>query len=104
MVGLWLGERGRRQAAERVLVTGSPTEIAAKRLPDQDDAAARAMTAGRVMASAQLSEDTIKRGVAHLQREAEAVGQSLSAEEARKQVLAMVAGAVDEEPDLPGFS
>jgi hypothetical protein len=55
---------------------------------------------GRAAAEAQFSEATIRKGIEHLQREADAAGRTLSPEDARHQVLAMLAGN-EASPDLP---
>lgn len=98
--GLWWGERGRRIAAERLASTGSPSAPLARRLPDEVDGEGRALSVGRAAAEAQFSASTIQKGIEQLQREADAAGLTLSPEDARRQVLAMLAGN-EVSPELP---
>jgi hypothetical protein len=98
--GLWLGERGRRMAAERRETHGTPLEPQAARLPDQADSESLARTVGRAEANARFSEDTVLRGMAQLKAEAESIGQTLSDVAARAQALAMLHGTLETEPDV----
>ncbi len=99
-VGLWLGERGRRMAAERRETHGTPLEPTARRLPDEPDSETFARTVGRTEANARFSEETIRRGMAQLKAEAEATGLPLSDADARTQALAMLHGTLEAEPDV----
>ncbi len=86
MVGLWWGERGRRLAAERLLVHGSPIESAGT------------PTSGRVPRDAEdrlekFSEDTVERAVSFLRAEAERQGiEGVTDEQLRADALEMLAG------------
>lgn len=100
-IGLYLGERGRREAAERLATTGTPSAPLATRIADAPDAEQRVLSAGRLAADRRFSEDTITKGVEQLQREAQALGRPLSAHEAREQVVAMLYGTEAGEADLP---
>jgi hypothetical protein len=104
-IGLWLGERGRRIAAERLATTGNPLGHTAARLPDEVDGEGRVASMGKAAAEARLSEATIRKGVEQLQREADAAGLApLSDKDARQQVIAMLYGAGDDEVELPGLN
>jgi hypothetical protein len=100
-IGLFVGERGRRQAAERLAITGSPSAPLAARLADMPDAEQRVLAAGRMAADRRFSESTIQKGVEQLQQEAAALGRPLGPKEAREQVIAMLYGSLQTEPDLP---
>jgi hypothetical protein len=97
--GLWWGEKGRRRAAERLASTGDPSAPRAARLPDEVDGEGVARTMGRAAAEAAFSAATITKGIEQLQREAASAGRPLSAEDARQQVIAMLAGN-EVTPDL----
>ena len=101
--GLWWGEKGRREAAERLAVSGNPAGPLAFRLPDQSDPETRVMSMGRTVDEANFSEDTIAKGIEALQTEAKALGRPLAPEEARRQVMAMLHGTQASELDLPGM-
>lgn len=97
-LGLWWGERGRRQAAERLLVHGTTQVAAPRRLGSPVASEEVATTTGRA-----FTEATVERGVERLLAEAEAEGQRLSPEEAREQVVYMLSqlgpgGLEDDEP------
>lgn len=102
MAGLWLGERGRRVTAELREVAGSPLAPAAERRPDAPlDAEARAISFGSAAADRRFSEETIRRGVEQIKREARELGVPISEKDAREQALAMLGGAGLDAPDLP---
>lgn len=96
-----MGERGRREAAERLATTGSPSGPLAARIADAPDAEERVLSAGKAIAEKRFTEATIQKGIEQLQQEAALVGRPLSAHDAREQAIAMLYGAVDAEPDLP---
>lgn len=102
MLGLWLGERARRRATERLVQFGIFDGPQAARLPDRPDAEQRAMTVGRhAEANRRFSEETIRRGSEALLAEARAEGRSLSAKDARDQAIAMLYGGFETDADLP---
>lgn len=99
-LGLWLGERGRRMAAERRETHGTALAPQAARLPDQPDSESIARVVGRAEANRRFSEETIRRGMDQLKAEAESLGVPLSDADAREQALAMLNGALESEPDV----
>jgi hypothetical protein len=84
-LGLWVGERGRRIAAEKREVYGTPiaTPTKGRTLPPATDPEHRAMTAG-------FSEETIERGIASIMAEARRQGRPMDPLEARNVVEAML--------------
>lgn len=102
--GLWIGERGRRAAAERLAVTGNPNGPTARRLPDAPDTEERVLRQGQLAADRRFSEATIEKGIEQIMRESEAEGRVISKGDARQQVLAMLYGAAEADLDLPEIS
>lgn len=88
MLGLWWGERGRRQAAERYAVTGSPEEgarTAVTRVPPDPEQ--------RFSASVQeYTNEAVERGVEHLMEQAREQGLHIDRQALRKDVETMLSG------------
>lgn len=81
--GLWLGERGRRQDAQRREVTGSPLMARATVKPAEPGPEERVENLG-------YSPKTIERGVKALMHEAKQAGRPLSYQDAESQVKQML--------------
>jgi len=95
MLGLWLGERGRRAAAERMLTWGSPEgngrRRAVARAPAQE-------AEDRFLAKADaLTKDTVARGIEEVRAHFREIGQPFDEKQWRRDIEAMVAGN-----DVPG--
>jgi len=72
MVGLWLGERGRRRAAERLLTFGNPEDGSLKKPVSR---APSGEAEDRFLASAtEVSKETVERAVVYLKSEAKRQG------------------------------
>lgn len=91
VAGLWWGERGRRLAAERWKVQGTPEKPVARVLPGHTE------PEGRL--EAQFSEETITRGCDNLRTLYTEAGISISEADIRAQVEAML---YQDDPVLPG--
>lgn len=90
MVGLYLGERGRRRAAERWAVTGLPDTgsppPAVSRVPSEE-------AEDRFRREAQaFTEEAVERGVAQLLEDAKAAGMTVDQKKLRADVERMLAG------------
>jgi hypothetical protein len=89
LLGLYLGERGRRRAAERWAVTGSPDDAApaaTSRVParEAEDRFLEATEAAR--------KDAVERGVVQLMEEARVAGMTVDEKQIRRDVETMMAG------------
>lgn len=89
-IGLYLGERGRRLAAERVALHGNPTGTPARVLTPAIEPEERIAKAGSPSRDWQVSRETVQRGIAALQAAAKQAGRPMSAAEAERQALAML--------------
>jgi hypothetical protein len=87
--GLWLGERGRRGAAERLLVSGTTQTGRARVLAASPDAELRASAVG-VQEAQFVSDEMVDRGAEQLMLEAKESGTELSWAEARDQARSML--------------
>ncbi|KKL62005.1 hypothetical protein LCGC14_2189540 [marine sediment metagenome] len=87
MAGLWWGERGRRVAAERWAITGSPNAPHATSMAPSKEAEDR--FAESVL---EYSEESVDRGVKQMMADAEAAGVSLNEADARRDVKIMLSG------------
>lgn len=85
--GLWLGERGRRLAAERWVATGSPDQPVAEALPAPKEAEDRLFEAGQA-----FEKETVERGIEAMLADAKARGVRMTEAEARHDVLTMLGG------------
>lgn len=90
MVGLYLGERGRRRAAERWAVTGLPDTgtppPAVSRVPSAE-------AEDRFQREAQAyTEEAVERGVQQLLDDAKAAGITVDQKELRRDVERMLSG------------
>lgn len=86
--GLYEGEKGRREAAERHVSYGSPIAPAAKELPAAQGKSSeeKAQELGRP-----FSDETVERGVASLRDQYASVGRILSDADLRAEVIEMLA-------------
>lgn len=88
MVGLWLGERGRRMAAERHLTSGSPEGgMAAESTAPSKEAEDRFMEAGQA-----VSKETVERATKDLIAEAKALGIRVDPKQIKRDVETMMLG------------
>ncbi len=90
-LGLWWGERGRRQSAERLLVTGLPDTgsppPAVSRVPSGE-------AEDRFHREAQAyTEEAVDRGVEALLADAKAAGITVDPKEIRRDVEQMLSGS-----------
>lgn len=86
-VGLWLGERGRRIAAENWTTTGSPDAPRAESFAPSKEAEDRFQEAG-----AAYTEEMVENGVKELMAQAKAEGVRVDEDQIRKDVKAMLSG------------
>jgi len=88
-LGLWWGERGRRLAAERWAVSGSPLGARPAQvmpgLPEPEERMAGVSDSGRV-----ISQDTIARGAKRLMDDFRADGRTLSQADAEGMAMQML--------------
>jgi hypothetical protein len=89
LLGLYLGERGRRRAAERWAVTGSPDDAApaaTSRVPtrEAEDRFLEATDAAK--------KEAVDRGVVQLMEEARVAGITVDEKQIRRDVEAMMSG------------
>lgn len=89
-IGLYLGERGRRQALERQLVTGNPMGTRAEVRAPEVEPEERIAKVGQPARDYEVSRKTIKNGIRSVMQEAQRQGQKMSEAEAERQVLAML--------------
>lgn len=82
-LGLYLGERGRRQDAQRREVYGTPLKPQAREIPQPPDVEERVRNMG-------FDPATVARGIEALQAEAKKAGRQLGHEEARSMALEML--------------
>jgi hypothetical protein len=95
MVGLWLGERGRRAAAERLVVYGSP-DAGAGTQPVSRAPSKEAEDRLRDV-EFEFSEETVSRAMADLKVAADAQGLTVSEDQLRNEALRLLGGqSVDE--------
>ncbi len=87
MAGLWFGERGRRVAAERWAVTGSPNAPRAVSMAPSKEAEDRFAES-----NLEYSKETIDRGVKQLTADAKAAGIDVSEADIRRDVGSMLSG------------
>jgi histone H3/H4 len=90
LVGLWLGERGRRRSAERLLVTGLPDvetpPPAVSRVPSEE-------AEDRFQREAQAyTDEAVERGTAQLVEDAKAAGITVDRKQIRRDVEKMLSG------------
>jgi hypothetical protein len=95
VLGLWLDERGRRQAAERYLATGYPTgaprAVVTEGAPEAED---------RLLAAAkEATRQTIKRGYDQAVAELRAKGQDFDPKQLKRDIAMMVSGFDVEAPE-----
>ena len=87
-MGLYFGERGRRKAAERWIVRGSPGEASpAMSYAPSEEAEDRFEAAGTA-----YTKEMVQRGVEQLKAEAEAEGLEIDEKQLRRDVETMLSG------------
>lgn len=89
LIGLWWGERGRRRASERYLISGSPDTSAPKAVSMAPAAEAEDRF---LRASQEAEEATVKRVADGIMEEAKAQGIHIDAKKAKADARSMVAG------------
>jgi len=99
LVGLYMGERGRRLTVERLLVSGTPEKPNPQRLGQKVPSEEMVQDVGKI-----FTEETLERGVDRLIAEAKEEGITLTPEEAREQAQWMLGQLIpfsqDEEADI----
>ena len=88
MAGLWWGERGRRVAAERWLVSGAP-DAAPKAVSMAPSKEAEDRYAESVQ---EYSKETVDRGVKEMMAQAKLAGVTVSEADIRRDVESMLSG------------
>lgn len=88
--GLWLGERGRRQAAERMITYGSPEELKHRPVTSGPVADAESRYAA---ASKEFTEEAIEKATAQIEDAYRIRGVIVSHERARAEAASMLSGA-----------
>jgi Na+/glutamate symporter len=98
MLGLYVGERGRRKASENRELYGAPSPKGARSIPQPQSAEQRAEDARG------YSKEAVKRGAADLIAQAAAIGKRLSKKDAEAEAERMLAEAFQSgPPELGGL-
>lgn len=99
LIGLYIGERGRRTTVERMLVSGTPDRPQPRRIGAKAPSEEILQDVGKV-----FTEDTLERGAERLIAEAKEEGITLTLEEAREQAQWMLGQLIpfsqEEEADI----